>query len=58
MAHFKKRNRHSAACRNNAVNLVVASICEIGFWNPAVSASGWNDRLLRVKKLQPIYVLA
>ena len=36
MALFGKRNRHFAACRTNAENLVVASICEIGFWNPAV----------------------
>jgi hypothetical protein len=57
MAHFGKRNPDCAACRTNAVNLTVASIYEIGFWDPAVSASGWNARLKRVKKLQPIYVL-
>lgn len=57
MVHFGKRNRHCAACHTNAVNLVVASICELGFWNPDVSASGWNERLLSVKKLQPIYRL-
>jgi hypothetical protein len=52
-----KRNRDCAACRKNAVNLVVASINEIGFWDPALSVSGWNARVLRVKKLQPINVL-
>jgi hypothetical protein len=57
MAHFGKRNRDCAACRINAVNLVVASIYEIGFWDPAVSGSGWNASMLRVKKLEPIYVL-
>jgi len=57
MAHCGKRKRDCAACRTNAVNLVVASICEIGFWDPTVSASGWNARMLGVKKLQPFNVL-
>jgi hypothetical protein len=55
--HCGKRKRDCAAWRTNAVNLVVASINKIGFWDPIVSASGWNARVLRVKKLEPVMSL-
>jgi hypothetical protein len=57
MEHFGKRNPDSVPCHRNAVNIVVASMNEIGFWDSALSASGWNARELRVKKLQPINIL-
>jgi len=52
MANCGKRNRDYAAWRTNAVNLVVASVLvyEIGLRDPAVCVSGWNARVLRVKK--------